>query len=238
MPRSSSLVRRLQKYSEGSASPFFGAVTVLPLVAFYEAGLFAARHGGLPIVRNGVDVAFRAMLGPLPPIDLGLLVALGALALAVWAKTRNRSRFRIEWVGYLLLESVFWALALLVFLRICFALHLAVLGGSAVAGLGAISGAAVFEELAFRVGVLGGLRWLFGRLQAPKWLGWNVSLWTASFSFAAAHYYGPLGQPLSSESLFSHILVGLGLGLVYLLRGFAPAVYTHAFYDVFVAAAV
>lgn len=238
MPRRQSVLSRFRRYREGSSSPFFGAVVVLPLVLLYEAGLLAARHSGAPVVRNGVDVAFRAMLGGVRSVDLGLVVGITAVALAVWTASRKTAQFRIEWLGFLILESVVWALALLGFLRVCFALHLATLSEGGLVTVGAISGAAVFEELAFRAGILGGLRRLFRHLNAPGWLSWNVSLWTSSFGFAAAHYYGPFGQPLSSESLFGHILVGLGLGLVYLVRGFAPGVYTHALYDFFVTLAV
>ena len=234
MPRSWSVPREIRRYAEGSSSPLFGALAVLPLVLIYEIALLSARNSGLPLVRNGVDVAFRAALGTHGVMDLGLVVGAGALGLTVWRAGNRRPRFRLEWIAYILLESVAWALALLLFLRLCFALHLAALGRTALASAGAISGAAVFEELAFRAGILGGLRWLFDHLRAPRWLGWNISLWTSSFGFAAAHYYGPFANSLSSESLFAHILVGLGFGAVYLLRGFALAVYTHAFYDWFV----
>jgi hypothetical protein len=48
------------------------------------------------------------------------------------------------------------------------------------------------------------------------------------------HYLGALGDPFDMKSFVARMVLGLMLTLVYAMRGFAAAVWTHALYDVWV----
>ena len=52
--------------------------------------------------------------------------------------------------------------------------------------------------------------------------------------FSGMHYLGPLGDPFQMKSFVARMVLGLALTLVYAMRGFAAAVWTHALYDVWV----
>jgi Type II CAAX prenyl endopeptidase Rce1-like len=110
-------------------------------------------------------------------------------------------------------------------------------------------GAGFYEELAFRVILFGigakVLVWLFARQTvsligtAPP-LGVRAILvmlvWAVMSAavFSGMHYVGALADPFDARSFVARAVLGLALTLVYSMRGFAAAVWTHALYDVWV----
>ena len=96
-------------------------------------------------------------------------------------------------------------------------------------------GAGFYEELAFRVVLFGlGARLLTHLLPAYKVLvmvGWAL---LTSCAFSLWHYVG--GETFQMESFVFRWVSGLCLVLIYQLRGFAPAVWTHTLYDFWVMA--
>jgi hypothetical protein len=117
------------------------------------------------------------------------------------------------------------------------------------AGLVMSLGAGFYEELAFRAALFGlgakVLVWLFARRQvglalrgpAPGVTGIVVTaLWAVACAamFSGMHYVGSLGDSFDMRSFVARAVLGLTLTLVYVTRGFAAAVWTHALYDVWV----
>jgi len=64
-----------------------------------------------------------------------------------------------------------------------------------------------------------------------------VSILIGSLLFAYFHHVGPLGEPLTLRPFVFRFLAGFILAVIYRLRGFAIAVYTHVAYDILVALA-
>lgn len=120
-------------------------------------------------------------------------------------------------------------------------------------------GAGFYEELSFRVVLFGlgakALVWLLAREKVElsgtaallgratsqtrrstlgSWfimLAWSV---VCALIFSGVHYVGALGDPFRMTSFVFRALLGLVLTLIYVTRGFAAAVWTHAVYDVWV----
>jgi hypothetical protein len=107
---------------------------------------------------------------------------------------------------------------------------------AAFSGLVMSLGAGFYEELVFRVALFGGGAWLiklfFGRLPGLLLVvGWGLA---CAGAFAGWHYVGPYGDPWDAKSFVFRMTCGAVLTLIYAVRGFAPAVWTHALYDVWV----
>ncbi len=121
------------------------------------------------------------------------------------------------------------------------------------AGLIMSMGAGFYEELAFRA-VLFGLGakllvWLFAKQRvglvgdAPRpslgavliMAAWAI---VCAAVFSGMHYVGALGDPFDARSFVARAVLGLALTVVYAMRGFAAAVWTHALYDIWVLGAV
>jgi hypothetical protein len=110
-------------------------------------------------------------------------------------------------------------------------------------------GAGFYEELAFRALLFGVgaklLVWVFagqhvglvgrsGRLSGKAifvMIAWAI---VCAGAFSGMHYFGPLGDHFDPRSFVARAVLGLALTLVYVSRGFAAAVWTHALYDVWV----
>lgn len=111
-------------------------------------------------------------------------------------------------------------------------------------------GAGFYEELTFRVVLFGagasalvrivtGEKLFFvsrqGALLSAKAfflaVGWAC---VSSLVFSGAHYVGAMADAFAWQSFVFRAVLGLWLALVYALRGFATAVWTHTLYDVWV----
>jgi hypothetical protein len=98
-------------------------------------------------------------------------------------------------------------------------------------------GAGLYEEVVFRAGLFGlgalGIKFLFGKGVQGLIL---LSSWAliAAAIFSGWHYIGPMGDPWDVKSFVFRTVCGLVLTGIYVFRGFAAAVYTHALYDVWV----
>lgn len=110
-------------------------------------------------------------------------------------------------------------------------------------------GAGFYEELAFRALLFGVgakvLVWLFVRPAPGQGVGRpGMSLGalavTAGWAivcaaiFSGMHYVGALGDAFDLKSFVARAVLGLALTMVFSMRGFAAAVWTHALYDLWV----
>ncbi len=113
-------------------------------------------------------------------------------------------------------------------------------------------GAGFYEELTFRVLLFGLgakiLVWMFGKQRVQLagtsvaargfslrsmlvMVGWAIA---CAVIFSGVHYIGPLSDEFRLTSFTFRAVLGLVLTLIFVLRGFAAAVWTHAIYDVWV----
>src|SRR5207249_1215221 len=89
-------------------------------------------------------------------------------------------------------------------------------------------GAGFYEEIAFRVGLFGVGAGVLRRIIVPgpwRWAlvcGWAL---VGALAFSAWHYVGPLGDHPDVASFVFRAVCGLVLTVIYVTRGFAPAVW-------------
>ena len=95
------------------------------------------------------------------------------------------------------------------------------------------AGAGLHEELIFRVVGMGGLAWLLAGVMGRR-SAWLVALVASSLLFSIAHHVGPMGEPFTFMAFAYRTLAGVFFAMVYQVRGFAVAAWTHALYDVYV----
>jgi hypothetical protein len=98
-------------------------------------------------------------------------------------------------------------------------------------------GAGFYEEVLFRAGLFG-----VGALVVKKLAGSStktffiLAAWALveAAVFSGWHYVGALGDGFSLPSFVFRAVCGLVLTAIFAFRGFAPAVWTHALYDLWV----
>src|SRR5690606_34651472 len=95
-------------------------------------------------------------------------------------------------------------------------------------------GAGLYEELLFRVILVGGLFAVLKAVLGKPVPAYVLAALVGAAIFSWVHYVGPLGDPFQWASFTFRFLFGLALNVIFLLRGFGVAAWTHALYDVFV----
>jgi hypothetical protein len=241
------------RYWRAARQPRYSITFAFPLLVAYEALAFGLSHDALAGVRNGADVMLKSVFVLLGGRD-GLL-AFGALMVGTGAVLVWRDRRRsgpIEGRVFLLMavESVVYALLFGLVVGTLTGLLLQGLetawptaaGASAAGGLGLATqlmvslGAGIYEELLFRVLLVGTLAWMGRRV-----LGWGpvpagvLATVLGALIFSAFHYIGPYGDRLELGSFAFRTIAGVLFSGLYLLRGFGITAWTHALYDVFLA---
>ncbi len=226
----------LQHYLEDSRRLDIAVLLTAPLFVAYEAGLLFFTRGD---VRNAADVRLKewaSALHPHLPLVLNTLVLLGFVAAAL----RREKAPVVAWLTpALLLEATAYALVLgpvsMAVIRLVPLAAGASVNGAVVNVLFAI-GAGLYEEVLFRLLVVGGLVWLLEKRGGfPKWFSRGFPLVFAAVLFSMFHHVGPLGDPFEWRVAIFRGLAGVLLGLLFLFRGFTVTVWTHALYDLLLA---
>jgi hypothetical protein len=235
-------------YWQSSRAPRYSLLFALPLLVFYQILAAAVPAGPAGGVRNGADVLLQAVFIWLagawgPRLFMACLIVAGLWLVAKDVRA-HPGRLRLTVFGAMLAEAVGLAL---VFGVVVGGLTAALLGQplplSAAAGAPAALdrgtvlmlslGAGIYEELLFRVVLVGVFAWV-----ARQVLGWRpVTAGTGAavagaLIFSLFHYIGAYGDPWDVYSFVFRTIAGLFFSALYLTRGFGITAWTHALYDV------
>jgi hypothetical protein len=232
-------------YWQLSRAPRYSLSFALPLLLFYQVLAVLLAHGTRS-VRNGADVIlqslFVAVAGSWGPVVF--MVCL--IGVALWLVARDLRR------GSRLRPSVFCGmLAEALLLALLFGFMVGGVTNGVLGGLQILAspppggyldrwtrlmlslGAGIYEELLFRVLLVGALA---AAARAP--LGWRpltagvAATLAGAAIFSAFHYIGPYGDRLQLYSFVFRMVAGLFFSALYLARGFGITAWTHALYDV------
>ncbi len=216
-------------------------ILVFPLFLIYQLGVLFT----LPLL-NGADfvttLLFTSLGLTLKGYLLFLAAVVGLFALAV-ALLKRKQHFNGRVFLPVVLESAVYALTMGSFIVLLMTKVLGFPPGLAV-GLpqqGLLTrivmslGAGVYEETVFRLALLGGSIATFEKLLGmSRWAAVASAFVFSSVVFSFVHYLPPTGDAFTFGSFTFRVLAGIVFGVLFKLRGFAVAVYTHAFYDIFV----
>jgi len=223
------------------SDPWSDLALTLPIFVAYHLGV-----AFLPM-RNAADVVTHELV-KLADNNLaaygGLTLAIGVLFVSVLFVLGKGQKFELSRFGLVAAEGLFYALVMgSIASFVVGKLHLD--AGAAPQAIGAFGGfvmslgAGFYEEIAFRV-ILFGVGAKVLRLFAEpisderaRFLSFGWAL-VCALVFSGWHYVGPFGDPFELRSFVFRSVCGLAFTLIYVLRGFAPAVWTHVVYDVWV----
>jgi hypothetical protein len=207
---------------------------VIPIFLGYHLGvvLLDIRNAADLVTTQMVQLAQNSVV-----VYWGLTLLLGAAMAAVLIVVGRGQVFERKRFLLVLVEGVVYATLMRGAAQ--WAVGALPIGGRALGvgeGLVMSLGAGLYEEIAFRVGLFGlgalAIRAFFGTVPALALVcAWGV---VASIVFSAWHHVGPLGDDFHLPVFVFRAVCGLVLTAVYALRGFAPAVWTHTVYDIWV----
>ena len=235
------------RYWQLSQTPRYSLLFALPLFIGYEVLQLAVSGGPGGDIRNGADVILQSLFADLmgrrgPMVFEIALIVLGLVLVAHDMRRHGRHLSRMVFVG-MSLET----LALAILCGVLVGGITSHLFGAMGLAIGQIErtplpvrlmlslGAGLYEELLFRVILVGALAWGGHRV-----LGWSarlsgiVAVTVGALAFSAIHYVGTYGDQLTLYSFVYRTLAGVFFSALYLLRGFGITAWTHALYDIFV----
>ena len=243
----------LRAYWSKTRAPRYSLVFAIPLFLLYEAlAASLANAPGVQSVRNAADVLLKSTFVLVSGSRGSLIFFATVIAVSVFLIIRDvsktRERPQAKYFAWMLGESAVLALLL--------GIVVGTLTQKLLGGLSAISmqtaeaqslanmgvgtrlmlslGAGLYEELLFRVILVGGLA--FGL----KWLTLGIlpsgliATVIGALIFSAFHYVGQYGEPWQVASFTYRTIAGLVFSALYLTRGFGITAWTHALYDVYV----
>jgi Type II CAAX prenyl endopeptidase Rce1-like len=231
-------------YWQVSRAPRYSLLFALPLLLFYQVLAVLLTHGTRS-VRNGADVILQSLFVTVAGSWGPLVFMVCLIGVGLWLVTRDlrkSSRLRVSVFCGMLAEAVLLAL---LFGFLVGGVTNGVLGGLQIlahpAGgdldrwtrLMLSLGAGIYEELLFRVLLVGALA-----TAARALLGWRpvtagvAATLLGAAIFSAFHYIGPYGDRLQLYSFTFRMVAGLFFSGLYLARGFGITAWTHALYDV------
>jgi len=213
-------------------------VLTLPIFVLYHLGVVF-----LP-VRNAADVVTSELIA-LANHNMvayaGLTLLIGAVFVGVLLLLGRKQALEWERFAFLAVEATVYAVAMR-FIAGWVVGKLTLAGaplGGGFSGAVMSAGAGLYEEIAFRVVLFGlGLRVLglmFPMVDPlrPRLLavGWAL---VAAAIFSGWHYVGAYGDAFELRSFVFRWTCGVVFTAIYAFRGFAPAVWTHTLYDIWV----
>lgn len=236
----------MRAYWQDSRKPRYSLLVALPLFIIYQVleALEPATHGGE--LRNGADAIlstlFARIAGPRGPLlFMACLVAVG-LWLVIRDYRKSGRELRFPMFLLMLGEATVLALAFGIvvsaiasqLVRPTAMLQQTLAQMSMSTKLMLSLGAGLYEELLFRVLLVGSVAWGGRRL-----LGWRpvvAGTWAAlvgAVVFSGFHYIGPYGDEFTLYSFVFRTIAGLAFSALFLLRGFGITAWTHGLYDAF-----
>jgi hypothetical protein len=233
-----------ERYLREGSGPLADLALTLPIFVVYHLGVVWMD------VQNAADIVTRELKELAQsslPAYTGLTLAIGLVFAGILLVLGRGHTLRWQRFALVATEGILYAVAMrLVASYVVGKVHLDA-GVQASDSPGFFTavvlslGAGLYEEIAFRVGLyaLGRRVVLAVMPEALPGQKLAVSVGWAALSaavFSGWHYFGPFGEPFELRSFVFRWVCGAVFTLIYVFRGFAPVVWTHALYDIWVLA--
>lgn len=227
-------------YFEITRSATYGFLAALPLWAAYEILILLANSQRLGEIRVSADIWIKRVLssfGDMGLAGLGVVVLLIGVAVFI-IERKKRIPIKPNYLFWMPLESALYAVALGWIVGVSVGALFNAVGPQvstfdAPTQLALSLGAGLYEELVFRVLLVGGLYWLLSRV-TDRTVAYTSAALVAAAIFSSVHYVGVFGDPFTLPSFVFRFLFGLMLNVLFIVRGFGIAAWTHAIYDVLI----
>jgi len=235
-PASAKADRGLVAYLKHRHDPLTSLVLTIPVFLVYHLGIL------LIDVRNGVDLVSVLTIELLRRsvwAYIGVTLAFAAGLVLAGFIMRKRGAIKPAALPPVVAESAVWSVLMMMCVGWATAHVFSMQIGPRTLGpfekLVMAAGAGFHEEIVFRVLLFAGGAYVLSRfLRRSRTVSVVIAALVSSVLFSLVHYIGALGDTFTIMTFTFRILAGLFLVGVYHFRGFAVAVYTHAFYDLLV----
>lgn len=219
----------------------YSYLVAIPLLVTYEILIIVSQPASDQIIRISIDIWIKSIFQTLGvnAISATLLTAAFIGAVIIYTKRSELPHLQKKYFGLMVMEAAVYAVLVTVvivgFLNTLLNMFADGLQSLHKIQLFALSlGAGLYEELFFRVLLVGGLSLLFKKVFKKKGIAFSLAVVVAALIFSGVHYIGEFGDVLTFGSFLFRFLFGLALNVIYVTRGFGITAWTHAIYDIIV----
>lgn len=214
----------------------------LPLLLLYELLILISQPGTAYPVRISVDVWFKQLFMSvgLDPVSTTLIVAFLAGGIILYRKKGEFHTVKKHYFLIMATEALFYAIAVSILIRLFLNSLLQLSAEGALMQMGSLQlialslGAGLYEELFFRVILVGFLLFVLKKYFSNKTHAYIIAATVAALIFSGVHYVGEFADSFALGSFMFRFMFGLALNFIYVIRGFGMAAWTHALYDIIV----
>ncbi len=233
----------LRGYLSRRVDPLTSVFLVLPQYLIYQLGVLlrmqCTADGACSGTRNGADFLTDTLLPFVGGSRFTMaLLALGVGALLAGAALYARRSAKLHprmFVPVIVEGAVYASLVGPISVGLQHAIGLGARHGETfLDDVVASCGAGLHEELIFRAGLFAGGLWLLRRTRLRPWFAMAIALSVSSVLFSLVHHLGPMGEPFTVRAFVFRVFAGALFGVIFRVRGFAIAAWTHAVYDIWV----
>lgn len=236
----------VQGYFGATKTATWGFIMGLPLLILYEVGIRWVNSDRVGMVHISTDTTLlrNALLhlGIAESYIIPGLVVLAGLGILIWERKKN-VQFRHRFPALIIFESSLYAVVFAILVGGITNWLLSLMNITAVlvpeeldlaTNLVLSLGAGIYEELVFRVLIVGGIFFLLYLWFPQRILMYTIAAVVGAACFSYVHHIGNMGDPWEWSVFLQRMVGGLVFNMIFLIRGFAVAAWTHALYDVMV----
>jgi len=231
----------MKNYLRQTNGLLYSYLISIPLLLLYEILILISQPQG-NIARISVDVWFKSFFTyfGLNAISTTLIMAAFIGGIIVYKKRTELKSVRKNYLLLMIGEATLYAIlvALIVSNVVDFILLQSANGltddFNKLQLIALSLGAGLYEELFFRVILVSFLIFVFQKIFKNKSYASGVAIVVAALIFSGVHYVGDFADLWLLSSFLFRFLFGLALNLIYVIRGFGMAAWTHAIYDLIV----
>ena len=233
-------------YHRVTRTATYGFLMALPLLLLYEGLILLVNQGQVMQVRISAEVWMKQVLptvGAAAWHVMALVVLLLGIGIYLYERKKNIP-LRSRYFGWMIGESAVYAVVLAFLVSTVVGMIFAAAPETLAAvqmaqqsvwtNLALSIGAGLYEELLFRVLLVGGMYLLLKNVLLQTTVVYIIVAIVGALLFSAVHYIGALGDVFTWSSFTFRFLFGLALNVVFLVRGFGVVAWTHALYDVMI----
>lgn len=229
----------LRQYLQSSKSLHYSLILTLPALAIYEIGVLVLFRDAFFELRNTGEILIRSLFESLgltePLIVSAILLILFLVIMIRGYRIEKKPGIHAEYIIYMLLESMFWGSLIFIGLQLFTQLPLQMISlEEKISNINLAIGAGIFEELIFRLVVIGALLVVMERgIGLPSKAAVPAAILLSAVIFAAFH----LVMEVYSFPVFAQRVVGgIMLGTLFHIRGYGISVYAHIIYNILILA--
>ncbi len=226
-------------YWSETHSPLYSFIFTMPLFVLYEIGTLFLSSEDILILRNGADVLMKQVLG-----IFGIYGAYGfsasfmvgfTIAFLRQKKSLKTLVIKGEYLLTMFFECILYSALLFVLLGFFQTFLMSPVSKGILQQVVLSLGAGIYEEFVFRVILIIGIAHILGFIfQWNKHVRYMGAVILAAVIFSLFHFVGNYGDSFSFDLFSIRFFAGIILGIIYAVRGFGIAAYSHAFYDLIV----